>query len=128
MPSFLSRPVLLSLLLITAVAVSLSPGCHSSSEYGTDMTLTLSTDSVKLSPGQTLDVMVTLKTSVALDQPVVMSLRSPGDEALPQGLNAAFDPPLLMPSPGNDAQAKLHLLATTTLSDDSYPLVVYGRN
>ena len=92
------------------------------------MTLSLSTDNVKLTPGQTLDVMVTLSTSVALEQPVVLSLRSPGDEALPSGLNAAFDPPLLSPAPGQDATAKLHLLAQTALSEDSYPLVAYARN
>lgn len=128
MPSFSSRTSLLTLLVLSAAAIVAAPGCNSNSGKGTDLTLSLSTDNVKMAPGQTLDVMVTIKSNVNLDSQVVLSLRSPGDEALPTGLNAAFDPPLVQPSPGNDTTAKLHLLAMPTLSGESFPLVVYARN
>jgi len=101
--------------------------CGPSSRDSSQLTLSLSADSVRLSPGQTVDIAVTLKTTVPLDELAVMSLRSPGDQPLPEGLNAAFDPTTLAPIPDREASAKLHVLAQTALSNDSYPLLVYAR-
>jgi hypothetical protein len=93
-----------------------------------DLELRLSSDMVKLTPGQTVDVTVTLHTTTTLGAPLVMSLRSPGDQALPDGLNAAFDPTAATPTPDRDVVTKLHLLAQTQLSSDDYPVVVYARS
>lgn len=127
MASFKSWPLLFCLSTSAVFSVFL-PTCGRPTAPDSQFALSLSIDTLMLVPGKSVDVMVKIHTTAQLNAPVILSLRSPGDEPLPGGLSATFDPPAVVPTPGQDASTKLHLVAQPQLTDDSYPLVVLARS
>lgn len=127
MASFKSLPLLFCLSTSAVFSVFL-PTCGRPTTPDSQFALSLSIDTLMLLPGKSVDVTVKIHTTAQLDAPVILTLRSPGDEPLPDGITATFDPPAVVPAPGQDASTKLHLVAQTQLSEDSYPLVVFARS
>lgn len=127
MASFKSLPLLFCLSTSAVFSVFL-PTCGRPTTPDSQFALSLSIDTLMLLPGKSVDVTVKIHTTAQLDAPVILTLRSPGDEPLPDGITATFDPPAVVPAPGQDASTKLHLIAQTQLSEDSYPLVVFARS
>lgn len=127
MASFKSWPLLFCLSTSAVFSVFL-PACGRPETPDSQFDLSLAIDTLMLAPGKSIDVTVQVHTTAQLDAPVIMSVRGPGGDPLPLGLTSAFDPPAVVPSPGQDASTKLHLTAQSALSDDTYPLVVLARS
>ncbi len=128
MASLHSWPLLLSLSAYTLLFVPTCNSDGSANGGNAPFTLSLSSNALMLSPGQTVDVTVKLHTTDTLSAPVIMSLGSPDNQPRPQGLNAAFDPPAVSPTPMQDATTTLHVLAVMPLQNPSYPLSVYAQS
>ncbi|TXH25770.1 MAG: hypothetical protein E6Q99_05455 [Elusimicrobia bacterium] len=115
-------------LWLSLLTLACSASCNRSTD-GSDATLvlTLSSESLVVTAGENVDVVITLKANAALSAPVVMSVKGPAEQALPTGIQATFDPMAATPAPERPATTRLRLAAGPTAADDEYTLVVRAK-
>lgn len=104
-----------------------SLACDKDAAPGGNFSLTLSSSEMRLLPGQSGEIKLTLRATAELDSPVVLSLRSPGDQPLPEGVSAAYEPEALILKNGQDSNSKLRIAALPRAAIADYPLVIYAR-
>ena len=93
-----------------------------------DIQLSLSSAALKLAPGQSGQVTVTVRATAALPGPVVLTMRSAGGAALPDGVSFAFEPPQLSVEEKGEQQTRLRVALLPDALVDDYALEVYGRS
>ncbi|MBL9003364.1 MAG: SBBP repeat-containing protein [Myxococcales bacterium] len=115
-------------LWLSLLTLACAASCNRSTD-GSDGTLvlTLSSESLAVTVGESVDVVITLKANAALSAPVVMSVKGPADQALPTGIQATFDPMAATPAPDRPANSRLRLVVGPTAVDDEYTLVVRAK-
>src|SRR4051812_32292031 len=88
------------------------------------LNLTLSVGTLKLAPGQSGTVRISVSATSELKSPVQLTSVGEGLAALPAGLAVAIEPATLTLHGGATATAELRVAALPTAVTDTYSLIV----
>ena len=119
----------LGVLWICAVGALLgAAACGRATTPVSTLSLMLSADAVKLTPGQALTVRVQVAATVPLGAAVELSAVGEDTTTLPAGLSVAFEPASLTLPDSGMGTAELRMAALPTALTGTYSLVVTARS